>query len=68
MSWREIEKALIRYFELRGDRLRHDLSAGRTYLATEIYDEDTGQLREVRKLFDFETLARALADEIRVGE
>lgn len=62
--WRKYETALIDYFRLRGARFRHDLGTGRTFLLAEIFDDDTGQLVEARPVVDFESLARALADEI----
>jgi hypothetical protein len=55
-EWRPVEQVLIDYFRRRGDPLR-DI-CGRPFLATEIFDDDTGQLRETRRVVDLEKLAR----------
>jgi hypothetical protein len=59
-GWRAIECDLVDFFRRRGDPLRD--VCGRPFLATETFDEDTGQLLSVRHVVDLEELARALAE------
>jgi hypothetical protein len=46
-----------------GVPLRHSVAAGCDFIVCEFFDDDTGQLLQVKNVLNLETLAREMADD-----
>jgi hypothetical protein len=62
-DWRATERQLHDALRRLGTQIRHSIGNGCDYAVAEFFDDSTGQLLQVKYVFNLETLARLLADD-----